>query len=185
MIEIIPNFHPIFVHYTVALLSIASGLFVISRFLPISELQINCLTAARWSLWLGSFITIFTLLAGWQAYNTVTHDGPSHAAMTNHRNWALVTALLFFILTGWSFKCRLKKYISISFTITVIVAAILLLTTAFKGGEVVYRYGIGVMSLPQTNVSTHEADGDDHGAAEVEKKSSMNIKSDTHNHEHE
>lgn len=185
MIEIIPNFHPIFVHFTVALLSIASGLFIISKILPESKLQVNCLTAARWSLWLGSFITIATLLAGWQAYNTVTHDGPSHAAMTDHRNWALVTAALFFILSGWSFKYRIKKHISISFAFAIFVAAIFLLTTAFKGGEVVYRYGIGVMSLPQTSVLTHEADGDDHGAAEVAEKPAMNNESDTHNHEHE
>lgn len=36
--------------------------------------------------------TIGTVLAGWYAYNTVPHTALSHAAMTDHRNWALSTA---------------------------------------------------------------------------------------------
>jgi hypothetical protein len=32
MFEIIPNWHPIFVHFTVALLSLAVGLFVVVHF---------------------------------------------------------------------------------------------------------------------------------------------------------
>lgn len=157
MIEIVPNLHPIFVHFTVALLSISAALFVISTIFSGSKWQATCLTVAKWNLWLGAAITIATLLAGWDAYNTVAHDAPSHAAMKDHRNWALVTAVVFMVLAAWSIKCHLQKIrISLAFVIAIAIAALLLLTTAYKGGELVYRYGLGVISLPQSSSNSHE-----------------------------
>ncbi|MCF6197849.1 MAG: DUF2231 domain-containing protein [Hyphomicrobiaceae bacterium] len=151
MIEVIPNWHPIFVHFTVALLLVSAGLFVFLSVVPgNAPWQSNLLVVARWNLWIGAAITIITLLAGWQAYNSVAHDSPSHAAMTGHRNWALFTASFFGILTLWSFYLRKEMQGNRLFSTLIFLAAIMLLTTAWKGGEVVYRYGLGVMSLPQS-----------------------------------
>ena len=80
-IEIIPNWHPILVHFTVALLSISGLLYLAGRALK----NANLLLVARWNLWIGAIITIGTVLAGFYAYNTVAHDAPSHAAMTDHK----------------------------------------------------------------------------------------------------
>ena len=106
MIEIIPNWHPVFVHFTVALLSLAVGFHVICPLLPdgIIKQQFNIL--ARWNLWLGTGFGIVTAIAGWFVYNSVIHEAPSHAAMTVHRNWALVTLTLFIVLAGWSLWCE-------------------------------------------------------------------------------
>jgi len=201
MIDIIPNWHPIFVHFTVALLSTASVLFTVSIILPEFQYKEQVIIVARWNLWMGSFITIVTLLAGWQAYNTVFHDAPSHVAMTNHRNWALITASLFFVLAAWQLKCRLQKYIRLSFVIAMLIAFSFLLTTAYKGGELVYRYGLGVMSLPTTEEhgqlksSGHSYDGGaTHQSKQQQPKSidpsdsmdhkPMNNNNDGHDHEH-
>lgn len=112
--------------------------------------------AARWCLWSGTFITIFTVLAGLYAYNTVNHDTQSHIAMTNHRNWALTTALAAIIIALWSvWRYRKQKVLSISFILTLLIMQGLLLSTAWRGGECVYRYGLGVMDLPETTGVTH------------------------------
>ncbi len=97
MIEIIPNWHPIFVHFTVALFSTAVGFYVLAYLsarlkFKSAILTVEFETVARWCLWLAAFITIGTVLAGLYAYNTVQHDATSHHAMTIHRNWALTTA---------------------------------------------------------------------------------------------
>lgn len=148
--EIIPNWHPVFVHFTVALLSTSVGLYVVSAFINQDKLKNQCHTVARWNLWLGMAITVVTLLTGWYAYNTVAHDEPSHLAMTDHRNWALITAGVFFLLSVWSvFQHRKKKVVSHYLTVGLVIAFVLLASTAWRGGEVVYRYGLGVMSLPQ------------------------------------
>ena len=102
MIEIVPNLHPIFVHFTVALLSLSALLFLVIRFLGRGKLAEQWVVVARWSLYFGMGITILTLASGIYAFNTVAHDAPSHAAMSDHRNWALITVLLFVVMTIWS-----------------------------------------------------------------------------------
>ena len=149
-IEIIPNLHPIFVHFTVALLILSTALFVIAKIIKGRFENKALLNAAYVNLWIGSLITIVTVAMGIYAYYTVQHDSPSHAAMTDHRNWAFITSAVFILPLILSIiNYRKKEHYNFSFIAILIVASGLLLTTAYKGGEVVYRYGIGVMSLPQ------------------------------------
>lgn len=166
MFEIIPNWHPIFVHFTVGLLSLAVGLVVVTPFVK-SPLQEQWQTVARWTLWFGAGFTIVTGLTGLYAFNTVAHDTPSHAAMTIHRNWAIATITLFLILAAWSiWWARKSKKLGTVFVVCMVVAGTLLASTAWRGGEVVYRYGLGVMSLPKVEGEghNHAHGGDaDHG----------------------
>ncbi|MBL4885747.1 MAG: hypothetical protein JKY95_14600, partial [Planctomycetaceae bacterium] len=78
-IEIIPNWHPIFVHFTVGLLSISALFYLAGLVLR----KPTFLIVARWNLWVGGAITVATVLAGFYAYGTVAHDALSHAAMTD------------------------------------------------------------------------------------------------------
>lgn len=145
MIQIIPNWHPIFVHFTLGLLMVSTALYLVGYFLK----KENLLIAARWNLWIGAFITVGTVLAGFDAYNTVAHDGMSHQAMTDHRNWALPTAAVYLTLAVWSLLTqRGAQTVSIVFVIATLLASSLLAVTGFKGAEVVYRHGTGVMRIP-------------------------------------
>lgn len=145
-IEIIPNWHPIFVHFTIGLLGISALLYLAGLVLK----KENLLVAARWNLWIGAAMTICTVMAGLYAYNTVTHDGPSHAAMTDHRNWALPTAGVFLVLALWvAWKQRGDKIVSPVFVSAMLLASGLLAVTGYKGAEAVYRHGIGVMRMPE------------------------------------
>lgn len=152
MFEIIPNWHPIFVHFTVALFSTSVVFYIMAyifQYLKIglgSEFEI----VARWCLWVSALVVIGTVLAGLQAYNTVQHDTASHVAMTNHRNWALPTAGLVLLITFWSFwRSYRRRKISIIFIIGLLVVQGMLISTAWRGAELVFRYGLGVMSLPK------------------------------------
>jgi len=151
MIEIVPNWHPVFVHFTVATLIIAATIHLLSHFLPKGELANQMTIVARWNLWIGVGFTLLTVAAGWYAYNTVSHDAPSHIAMTEHRNWAMATLALFLGIAGWEYYLsRRGKGKGWLFTGLLVIAAGLLLSTAWHGGELVYRYGLGVMSLPKS-----------------------------------
>jgi uncharacterized membrane protein len=171
MIEIIPNWHPILVHFTIALFATATVLFFVGTIFSKETL----LKTAHINLWIGAAITILTLLAGWDAYNTVNHDSSSHAAMTDHRNWALATAALFFFITFWSlFTFRRTAKVGVLFLALIAIASGLLATTGYKGGEAVYRYGLGVMSMP--TVSGDGGHGS-HGHNDVNKEAK-----DSHEH---
>jgi len=171
MIEIIPNFHPIFVHFTVALFSLSVGLFVVTLFMN-GELKEQWTTVARWTLWFGAGFTILTGLSGLDAYNTVAHDTPSHEAMTEHRNWAIATITLFLTLTAWSIiRVRRQQVLGIAFVIGMVIAGGLLGSTAWHGGEAVYRFGLGVMSLPKSEGKGHAHEHADGAGHEDAKKS--------------
>ncbi len=166
MIEIIPNWHPIFVHFTVALLSTSLGLFILATVLGKKGIDEPLIIVARWNLWIGALISIITVAAGWYAYNTVAHDTPSHLAMTEHRNLAMITFALMIPLAIWSFiTFRKQQQPAITFVAAFLVVGGLLGATAWHGGEVVYRYGLGVMSLPKTDSHDHGAHshGEDSG----------------------
>lgn len=161
VIEIIPNWHPLFVHFTVALFTtsvvfyglvfITSRLNIVSRSL-VNELEI----AARWCLWMGALATIITVLAGLYAFNTVQHDAVSHSAMKLHRNWALPTAGAVIGIAGWSlWRYFHQQPINLTFIIILVVIEGALLSTAWHGSELVYRYGLGVMSLPTPEEPEH------------------------------
>ena len=159
--EIIPNWHPLFVHFTIALLLTAVLLFVIGKVAPSSaSWRAACVSAARWDLCLGTLITVGTVIAGWYAYNTVHHDEAAHIAMTDHRNWALITALVFVVLALWSVISR-KREPALIFVLCMIVAAGLLAATGYKGGELVYRHGLGVMALPEPGEHHHHGGHED------------------------
>lgn len=160
MIEIIPNWHPMFVHFTVALLFMAGIGFIIAHFTQRKRYQPNILKVAEWNFWIGALISIITVLAGSYAYNTVAHDAPSHAAMTDHRNWALVTMGILFMQAIWLWRIRRNGHLRLTtpFVILIVILMGALAGTAWRGGELVYRYGLGVMSLPQNEGDNHEHD---------------------------
>ena len=102
MIEIVPNWHPVLVHFTIALLTIAVLLFFIAVFAGRNRSAHAIETTANWNLWLGAALTVVTVVAGFQAAATVTHDDAAHLAMEDHKFWALGTATLFVVLALWN-----------------------------------------------------------------------------------
>lgn len=159
MIEIIPNWHPIFVHYTAALISISFIFYLLaylfrwnSQYQRSSEFEL----VGQWVLWACGLITIGTALAGIYAFLTVRHDEVSHMVMVTHRNWAVPTATLIIVTTLWSIIRRYrKKTISFFFLLVLFIIQIMVVITAWYGSELVYRYGVGVMSLPMADHHEH------------------------------
>ena len=192
MINILPNWHPIFVHFTVALLIVAAALHLFSHFVSNNNALKNQITiTARWNFWIGVGFTFLTVAAGWYAFNTVAHDTPSHLAMIEHRNWALLTFAVILGIASWEYYLqRHGKGKSWLFTGLMLVAASLLLSTAWHGGELVYRYGLGVMSMPKAENSKADGPGHanhqdndtmhDHGALKLQDGDTL---MDSHDHE--
>jgi uncharacterized membrane protein len=154
MIEIV--WHPRRAHFTVALLSLSVFLYLLTTLPLPPALCAEWRVVADWLLWLGAVFAVITAVTGWLAYNSVDHDDVSHAAMTRHRNWALPTAAVFVLLALWRLWCRFTTRESATkasdglFAASLAVGGILLASTAWHGAELVYRHGLGVMSLPNT-----------------------------------
>jgi uncharacterized membrane protein/ketosteroid isomerase-like protein len=175
MIEIIPNIHPILVHFTVAII-VLSGLLQIVIW-SVSSDNSALISAQKWLLFSGTVAVIATVLTGLNAASTVNHDTASHLAIIDHRNWALPTAIIF-LLGVAVFQLMPTKRSSVA-GILFIASTALVSVTAFKGGELVYRYGIGVMALPEVSAEGHEHDA---GAGEhehEEAEQALDVSSET------
>ena len=163
MFEIIPNWHPVVVHFTVALLLTASVLFVAGTLLRARPSGGAATIAARWNLGIGLLVTAATLITGWWAYNSVAHDEVSHANMTVHLRWALGTALAFVAaaVAAW-YDRRRPAGAGIVLIALLAAGSGALAVTGWLGGENVYRYGLGVMALPKSDSHAHPGSAGGH-----------------------
>ncbi len=102
---------------------------------------------------------------GLNADYTVTHDTPSHAVMTDHRHWAFGTVAAFLTLGLWQwFQLRRGSQPNLLFVVALVFASGHLTVTGWQGGELVFRYGLGVLALPESEGPghSHEHAGAEH-----------------------
>ncbi len=177
MITLISNIHPVFVHFTVALISLAF-LTTISTYFVGDDKKQRLLDYALISLYLGALFTVATVATGLYAFGTVKHDTLSHMAMVNHRNWAIPTAILILIGAALVYTKR-KKTLAYLLPIVLVILTTMVIITSFKGGELVYRYGLGVMSIPQ---ASEEGQNHEHGNEKGEEDQHNDGESESHNH---
>lgn len=162
VIEIIPNWHPILVHFTIALLAIATLLFVIAA-LTGRDNSRGLEAAANWNLWIGAVVTALTIAAGLRAAGSVAHDEAAHVAMQNHKYWAFATAALFMLLAAWNVRrVRRAERAGLAFVAVMLVALGGLAGTGLRGADLVFRHGLGVMALPQAAGAGHAHEGPEH-----------------------
>src|SRR6266566_2595292 len=137
--------HPILVHFSIALLTMASAFYALTALWPRARLRPQWLTVAEWSLWVGFGLAVLTLLAGLLAFNTVEHNDAAHPAMQLHAVLALATGAGFGLLALWSrWQRKTKTYPSWPFLALLLLSFGLLVATGLRGGELVYHYGLAV-----------------------------------------
>ncbi|MDO8813239.1 MAG: DUF2231 domain-containing protein [Gallionella sp.] len=162
MIEIIPNFHPALVHFPIAFTTAAAAFIAVGTVFKSWSYAAQCLMTGRWMLWGAALFALIAAVFGWFAFNSVAHDEVSHAAMKVHRNWALGTLTVLLALAAWDvWRGRSGKMPSPGFLVLLVAAWLLVTSTAWHGAELVYRHGLGVMSMPKPEGTGH---GHEHGA---------------------
>ena len=135
-----PPLHPAVVHFPIALLSLAAALRLWVALSPREWLE----ATARLCLWLGSMTLAAAVLTG-QA--TTPHPLPPAAAeiFRWHQQLGFTTLLWYGGLSLW----EIRHVTSITMgrrralAAAHIVGSLLLLSTAFFGGRLVYEFGVG------------------------------------------
>ncbi|MCS5712795.1 DUF2231 domain-containing protein [Candidatus Berkiella aquae] len=142
--------HPVFVHFTVALSFTAIGAYLISYILPVGKLKNDLGVSAVWMILFSFIATLFTVTFGFIQFNSVRHDMLVHLPMVSHRNWALGTAVVLFMCSLLALRGYIANKIHhYSLMISLLILGFMVGMTAFKGGHLVYGYGVGVKSTAE------------------------------------
>ena len=187
--QIIPNLHPVVVHFPIALTIIAFLLSIAAYARRSHPVSAQLAAAGHFTLWLAAIGAAAAVLFGWLAFNSVNHDDAGHAAMLLHRSWAIPTALGLILLASWdAWKYRVNELISVPMLFLLFLLSQAIAVTGWLGGEVVYRHGIGVLSLPASEGTGHgHHEGADVTAtpkAGPEEHTEMNSDEKGESHEH-
>lgn len=188
MPEIIPNPHPLMVHFPIALIAVSAVFHIAAIATRGKSCATHCAILAHTTLWLGALAALPTALFGWLAFNSVNHDEAGHIAMLAHRTWALATLAVLIVLVGWdAWRSKVDAVPAWWFAGAVIGAWGMVATTAWHGGELVYRHGLGVLSLPAAE--SGQMHGHAHGAVmdaeEHPHEEAMHPDDDAHEHSHD
>lgn len=137
-----PNIHPFLVHFPVALLTLAAILDLVALVLRRNEME----RASWWVLVAGFVGTAAAVVSGIAAEAGVHVHDEASAIMQLHQQSAFGTTALFAALFLWRIGSRTaipRRHVAV-YVVLLVIATVLMWTTAWLGGELVYTFGVGV-----------------------------------------
>jgi uncharacterized membrane protein len=154
----LPNAHPLIVHFPIALLIVA-GIFAILYVFSDKTIYKELLF---WNLIIGTIGLYGAIITGIIASNTIVHNEEIHEIMTIHKYFGLTSTILFTILSLWLIL-RKSKLVAIEqriFTFIIIVCIVVMTYGSFLGGKMVYEKGAAVKPMEKTFIQ--EEGGEHH-----------------------
>ena len=150
------NIHPIAVHFAIGLF--LSGVV----FEIIGKLKLNKFLriAGHWNLILAFFSIGVSVATGLYAESAAPHSGPVHDMLERHESLGFVVLIIIFLMNVYNLflKERLNPKLESLYFVLAIAGVIAISVGPYFGGEMVYRYGVGVQEI----VTEEEEDSHDH-----------------------
>lgn len=156
----VPNPHPIFIHFPIALWPTA----VLFLTIGILRDQSSVWRAGTWVLHLGTLSAIIAIITGYIAADQLGHDSPGHGLVHTHRNIMITATISSTLVSAATFLTRksLTRTIQWGLLMFTGVATLAAMAGADRGGEMVYRYSVGTRGETPPAADGH---AHDHGSA--------------------
>jgi uncharacterized membrane protein len=136
------------VHFPLALVFTATLFLLAARLLRGESYAATLATVGTWNLCLGAAAALFALATGLAAMIDLHVGGTARQAVSLHVKWAIFTTLALVLLAVWrGAGSAQESRPSWIFMALLLAATAALLVTGYRGGENVYRYGVGVQRL--------------------------------------
>lgn len=143
--HLLPGWHPLVVHFPLALIVVATLCLSLARTWPGARLSQTLATVGTWNLCIGGVLVFVALGTGLAATVGLQAGTAARAALSLHVKAAVVTTLLVLLASVWRGAGNAAESRPSTLLLVVLWAATLALTvTGYRGGQNVYRYGIGV-----------------------------------------
>jgi uncharacterized membrane protein len=155
------NFHPLFVHFPIALLS----MFFLIEVICVSFHKETWQVLSNGLLYSGTVFAALAVYLGFRAAETVPHDDLAHAIMERHESIGVAILILAGFLSVWRWASNKNLNIQLKALFLVFSAILnsLILFGADLGGLMVYGHGVGVKVVAidsKTIESESESDHD-------------------------
>jgi uncharacterized membrane protein len=143
----LPEWHPMAVHFPLAL-TVTGALALSAARVAAPERQGATLAVVgTWNLCLGAVAALFALGTGLAAVASVELAPAARAAVGLHVKWAIFSSAALMLLAVWrGAGTDPKSRPSGAFLVILWAITAALIVTAYRGGQNVYRYGVGVAS---------------------------------------
>jgi uncharacterized membrane protein len=139
------QWHPMLVHFPLALTLTGSACLFVTRLLKDGTLRNSLAFAGTWNLTLGAAAALLTLGSGLAAVVHLKLLGGAQYSVSRHIIWAVCTSQLVTLLA--MYRAVAVSWGSIPgawFLVLLGAACAGLIFTGYYGGENVYHYGLGV-----------------------------------------
>jgi uncharacterized membrane protein len=144
-----PGWHPMVVHFPLALVITGTSSLAASRLLPRADHAAALATVGTWNLCLGAVAAMFALGTGLAAAVGLQVQASAHQAISVHLKWAIFTSLVLVMLAVWRGAGNAQDSRPSWLFLTLLLGATAALTvTGYRGGVNVYRFGVGVHAAP-------------------------------------
>ncbi len=142
---LLPGWHPIVVHFPLALVTTATLFLLGARLVRRESYAATLATVGTWNLCLGALAALFALATGLAATLDLHVGAAAHQSISLHVKWAIFTTLALVLLAVWRGAGNAQESRPSWILLLVLSAATAaLIVTGYRGGENVYRYGVGV-----------------------------------------
>jgi uncharacterized membrane protein len=142
----LPEWHPMAVHFPLALTVTGALALSAARVLPSERHGATLAVVGTWNLCLGAAGALLALGTGLAAVASLELAPPARAAVGLHVKWAIFTTAALALLAVWrgaGADPEARPSRALLMILWAVTAA--LMVTAYRGGQNVYRYGVGVV----------------------------------------
>lgn len=155
--------HPMLVHFTIGLLLTGTVFLWGSLFIVSKQKKQYYIKVAKTMLYTGTIITFATVIFGFIAFESAPHaTAEAHEKMTIHRNLALVVLVFYVLLCLYSWKKMGETEINKPLLIASLFGVVLIGITGHYGGQLVFKYQIGVYQQQGVKSQSLKSDGHSH-----------------------
>jgi uncharacterized membrane protein len=143
--HLVPGWHPLIVHFPLALVITAACALTMARVWRTDATATGLAVVGTWNLCLGAVAIYLALGTGLAAVIDLHVDAAAHRAISLHVKSAVVTTLLVTLVAVWrGAGTDAKSRPTWIFLLLLWAATAGSIVTGYRGGQNVFRYGIGV-----------------------------------------
>jgi uncharacterized membrane protein len=141
----LPEWHPMAVHFPLALTVTGALALSAARVLPRERYGTTLAVVGTWNFCLGAVGALLALGTGLAAVASLELAPTARAAVGLHVKWAIFTTVALALLAVWrGAGMDPQSRPSRVFLVVLWAVTAALIVTAYRGGQNVYRYGVGV-----------------------------------------